>query len=209
MPPTLSASYLRRLAEHADGLRGKGPHRVGRKSDNDLPEIGNFTEEKTLFEVYTKLYGEHDMTPPSSVEVSGKPVFPPNQTNNQPAVDSLFWTQSAVFKFLIPYYVPFLDPAHLEELKGFSANKDILAIGHRYPTDYDESPDKSGYMSVTAPKDASEPPELSEIVFVVGVPGGTARTVTWADYIKPPPALPLATPSPSEPAASDEPKKEP
>jgi len=149
------------------------------------------------------------MTPPSSVVVSGKPVFPPNQTNYQPAVDSLFWTQSAVFKFLIPYYVPFLKPARLQELKEFSADEHILAIGHRYPTEYDESPDKSGYMSVTAPKDASEPPELSEIVFVVGVPGGTARTVTWADYIKPPPALPLATPSPSEPAASDEPKKEP
>jgi len=170
--------------------------------------MGEDNAQTGMFEIETGLYKGYDMTPPSVVLVENEPVFPPTETNNGPAVDSLFWTQSAVFKFMIPYYVPFLKPERLEQLKDFAANPAIVAIGHRYPTEYDESPGKYPYMSAAAVELRLEP-ELSDIVFGVRMPSGRLQVMTWADYITNSIALVLATPLPSEPAASDEPKKEP
>ena len=69
MPRKVSASELRRLAEHADGLRGKGPRWVGRPSDNDPPDVGNYNPQTGMFEIETELYNGSDMTPPGVVLV--------------------------------------------------------------------------------------------------------------------------------------------
>ena len=145
----MNANDLRRVAEHADGFRGqvlrldeylvdeydsdlklkvekgyKGQHA---HVEVETPDIGRSFRPLDFVAVFVNKELKHVFTSPKDPTVDD--------------VDSLFWTQAAAQKFLIPYYAGFSNRHEMEVLYQACANqlpdKDIYAIGHRYPTIYD------------------------------------------------------------------------
>jgi hypothetical protein len=86
----------------------------------------------------------------------------------------LFWTQSAALKFLYPYYARFYSQENLAGLYAACTNsvpgKTIYAIGHRFPTIYEEY---------------SDAVLLNDVITVWSIPGGTgeARTTTLGEML--------------------------
>ena len=147
---TVDANSLRRAAEHADGYRdkplylyyranklGNGDNRVGvvvHVTHKDAEKAG---DEPLPLEVYTPQKGD-GMGHPEKVVVHYK-----NYKESDLMAcdfDSIFWTQSAVEKFLIPYYASIYDQYELEELRKASQQQTTLCFGHRFPTVYEPNP---------------------------------------------------------------------
>jgi hypothetical protein len=110
-------------------------------------------------------------------------------------VDSLFWTQSAALKFLYPYYARFYSQEKLAELYAACTNslegKNIYAIGHRFPTIYEEYTDDDFFKSygdrpsVPAPEATRSPAWIrNEVVTVWSFTRSTVvKTTTLGEML--------------------------
>lgn len=145
MPDTpLTANDVRRLAEALDGYRGDPVQVVLR--DGALVWLPNGEQPKTgdrpLFDVQTK-----DTNParPALKAIRLEPmVTAPGGGDAVDDVltvfDALFWTEAAVSKFVLPYYMRFYSPEDVHKLwlafLGMNADgtldgeNEILAFGH-------------------------------------------------------------------------------
>ena len=184
---SFDARYVRKLAEHLDGLRGETVYHVINEGDKLVPVAEQDLVEKTsLFRVQTPYYKGTSMTPPKEVTATvgetTKTVYP----STTEAVDSLFWTQSAIHKFLLPYYVNVLPPEKYERLKDLSADSTVYAIGHRYPTEYDDTPwEGDGDMSpfdVGAVK-AQIHPEMKNVMVLKKMKGRGLVFMSWDQIV--------------------------
>lgn len=130
--PSLTSNELRRLAEAADGYRNQTlclvdtgqRFEVIPKSDVDTRSL------KPLLEVNTPVDGPNLQGASYKVIYKGKEYHHPN-------VDAVFLSQSAVEKFVFPYYARFLAPAALDRMRTeFYATPGVFAVVHEFPTVY-------------------------------------------------------------------------
>ena len=144
MPPTpLNANDVRRLAEALDGFRGD-PVRVVLRNGRLcwLPSTARpLPSDKELFEVQTQ-----DAAPArpklGAVRLEPRVVRPNGEVVDdvRDVFDSLFWTEPAVSKFVLPYYMRFYSPEDVHALwMAFLGRKpdgtddtelQVLAFGH-------------------------------------------------------------------------------
>lgn len=123
--PRPTANDLRRLAESADGTRGVDLAVV--LEGGKLKVVPKVQTSSPLFDVRTEFdasgpglrggaelqlnYGGHSQTIP-------------------PTADALFITQSAVEKFVLPYYVRFRSPAELVRSRQEFFAADVIGVCH-------------------------------------------------------------------------------
>lgn len=132
---TLSANELRRLAEAVDGMRDQpayivwganGPEvktGIGRGDDVMAEcETSNVVRERPRFTSIT--------VAPPVVDDSGTPV-----TDIASRYDAMFWTEAAVEKFVLPYYLRFLTPADVDVIRVLFNRPLVYAIAHLPLTD--------------------------------------------------------------------------
>ena len=135
--PTLSANQLRYLAEKADGMRAKALALVidGNAVDvvpADDKEIGR-TKTK-LLDLNTPTRGD-GVAGDAKIEIhwNGKSYGGPNTILN--GADAVFVTQSAIEKFLLPYYMRFKSGAQVQALENsLFNNKNVAAAIHIPPS---------------------------------------------------------------------------
>jgi hypothetical protein len=145
----LTANELRRLAESADGMRGKKL-----KLTNDRPG-GHLTEVPANYVVVPEdvivetQFRNAARKIPTLVEVT-KPTSGTKHELKTDYFDSVFWGEAAMEKFLVPYYVRFCEDAEMSTLRASIASGDIIALAHIYPTYYTTLED-SLYVLATGP----------------------------------------------------------
>jgi hypothetical protein len=142
-PRVLTARRLRRLGEEASGLRDKALRMVfrekgGRGADYYLVNPSDDPDGRGL-----PVNSEKD--PPNTIKVVqgmkkvdleyGNHV----ERNAEELYDALFWSDAAIEKFLIDYYLPILEPLdwlalYLRVTGIIREGKPIYGIGHTYPT---------------------------------------------------------------------------
>jgi hypothetical protein len=174
----INANFLRKLAEHADGLRAERLRVVlsnEKKKSSRKPIIGPIDAAEYLFEMRTPHANNKKMGRPASVKigygVGKKPlaIFPGSE--KKPYFDSLFWTQSAIEKFVVPYYARIFTPTEMAKLRKAYTNENVVAIGHRYPTIYEEIDGSSfepfGEVKPKPVKKKQVNPELFRVLLVL------------------------------------------
>lgn len=132
----VSASALRRLAEKADGLRDQHPYlvvddhgTVDVAGENDVGERQKVLDLETLYDGDGLRF-----KPVLGMTVDGKAY--PNGTELEVA-DAVFTSQSAVEKFVFPYYARIRTPAELAQMaKEMFDDKGNVAIIHKPATVY-------------------------------------------------------------------------
>ncbi|MCC6929112.1 MAG: hypothetical protein IT359_09000 [Gemmatimonadaceae bacterium] len=115
----ISANQLRWLAEAADGIRGSSAVMVERANgDIDvISEAKRTASDKVLVELETGLRGPGiDGSALVRVFVDGRTLDPAAGLTER--VDALFVTQSAIQKFLLPYYMRFMSAAQVQALEN-------------------------------------------------------------------------------------------
>jgi hypothetical protein len=128
-----TANDLRRIAESADGTRSGPLELVSGANGLELRPIlaGQVPSDGAIIvETKDKASGRRKLTNVElTLESTGaKKSLPPHQ------FDSVFWSEAAAEKFLVPYYVSFLSDADMTRLKDAIASPEIVAIAHVYPT---------------------------------------------------------------------------
>jgi hypothetical protein len=99
---TIDASQLRKLAETADGLRNQNLALIKRGNEHlVIPEEELVSEDEMLISLRTDDPVTRSDRPGFEIvlHVEGGPSVPVSTV-----ADSMFWTLSAVDKFVIPYY---------------------------------------------------------------------------------------------------------
>lgn len=132
--PTLSANELRRLAEKADGLRSENPKLV-----DDHGKINVVTEaqaqkdpgQRVLADINTPNTGE-GLTAGASIRVVLNGTTYGDKTDLAQA-DAVFVTQSAIEKFLLPYYLRFKSPGEVGTIKKKLFDDKNVIAGHHLP----------------------------------------------------------------------------
>lgn len=147
----VTAHELRAAAEHADGLRGQpGLKLAYRHKPRGLEDrrrgvivVDELQDNDVDLQVDAETPYNHgaSMTPPHRVTVQYEQESMPQ--NVQKSLDALFWSQSAVEKFLLPYYVRVLPEHEFNILRRAMEDPRVHAIGHRPPTIYDPNPEST------------------------------------------------------------------
>ena len=133
--PVLNANTLRKLAESADGQRDQdlaifwdttnGVYRVAKRDANIGPKIAD---------IRTPMLQSGRTTVPDMVQVKhlDGTVHP-----LLPIYDAIFWSESSIEKFVIPYYTRLLTQDELAALWRAHASADVYAILHMEPSIYE------------------------------------------------------------------------
>lgn len=179
MAVKVTANDLRKLAEHADGRRGVKMKIVAR--GDDKLDISYDENDTSLFDVYTDATDNHPMGTPKEVTISydeRKVVFTNKDMDmaSNKFLDSMFWTQSAIEKFMVPYYARIFSPLEMRDLRTAYTDPQVIAIGHRYPTIYEEV---DAYDAILV---KGVNPAYRQIVLLKNVRTGL-ELITLADYI--------------------------
>jgi hypothetical protein len=128
---TLSANELRYLAEKADGLRGDLSLVKNGDGKVDVVKTDELQGQTELLRLDTKPNGPGV---PGTVKIhlrtADNHVYGGPGTDLEIA-DAVFVTQSAVEKFMLPYYTRFKSPDQIDRfMKTAYKDEDILAIMH-------------------------------------------------------------------------------
>jgi len=131
---TINADDRRWLAEEADGKRGQ---RLGFKWDEEEKKFQLVPEDQSLESAPFVLHTRFESTCLRGDDVSinvrwrGKTVTVPREA------DAIFLTESAVEKFVFPYYTRMLSPRQIQELKtelfGTGAEKQCYVVAFHIP----------------------------------------------------------------------------
>jgi len=135
-PAKLSVNGLRRLAEKADGLRGKHPVLVVDESDEiDVVEQSAIGNRHPLIDLDTPSDGpglQFQVRIGLTVDDAEYPRGP-----ELDIADAIFTSQSAVEKFVFPYYTRVRTPRELEAMaRAMFDDKANVAIIHKPSTLY-------------------------------------------------------------------------
>lgn len=135
--PPSHALMLRRLAEKADGLRDQDLALVQRADGTlDVVPVDEVGTQPVLYQLRTPSQHPADQRPKFELVLTPPPPGVPFDARAR--YDALFWTESAVEKFLLPYYQRVLTPEELLELaRAFRDNPNVYAVGHWPPTRYE------------------------------------------------------------------------
>ena len=127
---TLSANELRRLAEAVDGIRdakayviwgASGPEvRTSVKPTDDVMaecETRNVVHHRRSFDSIT--------IDPPVVDGRGRPV-----RDLAKRYDAMFWSEAAVEKFALPYYLRFRTPAEVDAIRTAFDQASVCAMIH-------------------------------------------------------------------------------
>jgi hypothetical protein len=135
--PEVDARALAWWAESAHGLQGQRLA-VIRRAGAGAPELAPLSsvgpEDELYFEVFTP---EHS---PPMVRPEKLVIKPPNgpeiNLHEMPEADALFWTASAIEKFVFPYYYAqrLLDHAQMAKLLADYNSSTLVAILHVAPS---------------------------------------------------------------------------
>lgn len=147
----VTAHELRAAAEHADGLRGQPGLRLAYRDKprglDDRRRGVIVVEELEGNDIDLQVDAETPynhgatMTPPHRVTVQYEQTSAAQ--NVQTSLDALFWSQSAVEKFLLPYYVRVLPEHEFNILRRAMEDPRVHALGHRPPTVYVPDPEST------------------------------------------------------------------
>jgi hypothetical protein len=135
------ANDLRHLAETADGWRDVDLYAYVKDKKLKLSKTKPSNDVRWIA-VKTGCTKPHDMGCPSKVKLatqknpSGTTVFAGKGTDDY--FDSLFWAQSSVEKFMVPYYARIFTATQMRRLRKAYTDPNVVAIGHRFPTVYGE-----------------------------------------------------------------------
>jgi hypothetical protein len=127
----VNANDLRRVAETADGLRGK---RLGLIVDDKgyvdaIPLENVKAGQQVLLEVETPLVGPGIPGDARTLITFRGITYGPG--TDLDTADAVFTSQAAVEKFVLPYYVRFRSGAELQELQDkLFKDKDVIAAVH-------------------------------------------------------------------------------
>jgi hypothetical protein len=154
MSATSTANELRKAAEYADGYRGQEVFLVYRPDvipgDDRRGVIAVLQPDKndtmlcTLQTPFVTPNCNMNMTPIDFVEARSGDIVWQNlaERAKDPAdgskwnFDSLFWSEAAIEKFLVPYYASFFSKAEMDLLHAAYTDPQVFALGHRVPTIY-------------------------------------------------------------------------
>lgn len=126
--PEITANSLRQLAESADGQRGRPLHLVFRNGALELTDAPGETDQGTGIVVNTTPVRLADANKLSAVFVQKTPNSTPMALPEE--TDAIFWNESAVAKFVIPYYSRLLEPTDLEKIARTNRDPRVYAIAH-------------------------------------------------------------------------------
>lgn len=133
---TITLKDLRLLMEAADGFRRERVRLVWRKGRGKV-ELSRPDEDGThTMGAGDEVLLEVEPSVPSVGIGSGDPInLTLTQANGKQLAlgkvgDALFWSPSALEKFVRPYYARFQDGRYLTELENASREKDVVAILH-------------------------------------------------------------------------------
>lgn len=148
------AGILKRIAEAADGLRGHGPHwiQVNNKKLREIKVSKKKPKDKPGFTVLEVKTEEHDHLRGFNSKIKHVKIVyedetipdvtyvtkPNGDTTRKDWIDALFFSPSAIDKFVVPYLASVYD-AHTavklhEEFVDGLKNGTITAVPHRPPT---------------------------------------------------------------------------
>jgi hypothetical protein len=133
--PTLDANQLRWLAEKADGLRDEGDLAMVYDDDVgvDIVKESDVGRRQELFHLKTPSKGPGV---PGNAQIQltvGGRVYP--ATTKFGDCDAVFVTQSAIEKFLLPYYMRFKSGAEVQAIQdGLFKNGVVIAGAHVAPS---------------------------------------------------------------------------
>jgi len=129
----LTANELRWLGEAADGDRDKDCTIVWVGDTLKVVERKEMKsgDEPSGIDVRTPWRGKGGMHGGISVQI----IFGTDKPRQLPAnVDAIFLTQSAVEKFVLPYYMRMQDPEWVQQTRDGLYAEDIVAAVHAYPS---------------------------------------------------------------------------
>lgn len=146
--PKLSANQLRFLAEKADGMRARPLSLVIDRNIVDVVPTDEVKGKTVILDLETPSKGP-GVTADAKVQVlwNGKTIGPGTKLVE---ADALFVTQSAIEKFLLPYYMRFKSAAEVQAMENSLFNKkNIIAAIHippsiTYGLPGQEGPSKTG-----------------------------------------------------------------
>jgi hypothetical protein len=133
--PPLCANELRYLAEKADGWRDTPLTMVITDGKVDVKPTEQLTrDDKALFILDTKSRGEGVAGDAKARVFWRDKVYGGSGTDLEKA-DAVFLTQSAIEKFLLPYYMRFKSGAEVQGLENrIFNNKNVAAVFHIPPS---------------------------------------------------------------------------
>jgi hypothetical protein len=156
--PPLSATRLRELAEAADGLRGVPLKLAFVDGDYRIVDANARTADDRTIPVATASTKDPDSVKVEDIAITPAPKIAPDASGNtkvSQVFDALFWSESAVEKFLIPYYARLKDTRFLDQLRRDFRDKSVYMIGHLpWTAPVPLEPDES--LWVMAPKATQE-----------------------------------------------------
>lgn len=128
---------LRRLAEKADGLRDQDLVLVQRADGTlDVVPADQAGADLVLHRLRTSSRYPADQRPQFGLILTPPPPGTPFDARSR--YDALFWSESAVEKFVLPYYHRVRTPEEVLQLaRAFRDDPNVYAIGHIPPTQYD------------------------------------------------------------------------
>ena len=148
-PPTLNANELRRLAEWADGMRGRRLKLAIKNGEVVLVEQGEPGD--PLLYLNTDLEGGGcGGTGKIQIHWHKAPGEPERDGDSGCRVDdadAVFVSQSAIEKFVLPYYLRFKSPSEVQSIKEHLFNdKRVIAVIHFPPSVWSAFPESAALM---------------------------------------------------------------
>lgn len=126
----LTANDLRRLAEAVDGVRDETAYVVW---GNTGPEVRTQrpASDEVIFECMTS------NSEPERARIRAITLHPPvvasdgtPLTDFATRFDAMFWSEAAVEKFMIPYYIRFSSREHIDRMRAAFKQKHVVAMLH-------------------------------------------------------------------------------
>lgn len=132
---TLSANELRRLAEAVDGVRDRSAYIVwGANGPVVKTSVGQSDDVMAECETSNVVGNRPKFTSitidPPLVDDRGTPV-----TDFASRYDAMFWSEAAVEKFVLPYYLRFRTPKQVDEIRTLFNHPSVYSILHLPLTD--------------------------------------------------------------------------
>jgi hypothetical protein len=156
--PPISAGRLRELAEAADGMRGVPLKLAFVDGDYRIVDATVQTADDRTLPVNTPSTKDPASAKIDDIVITPAPRIAPDANGNtrvSQVFDALFWSESAVEKFLIPYYARIKDTRFLDQLRRDFRDKSVYMIGHLpWTIPVPLEPEESLY--VMAPRTAEE-----------------------------------------------------
>lgn len=152
---TITANQLRRLAEWADGVRGETLQLI-------VDEEGARVEKVTDIDAVPPgaiLLSTVDRNPlrkvPKYVDVI-KPSTGVAHRLDTSVYDAVCWSEAALEKFMLPYYVRFYSRKDFDTLRNAFCQGAVIAVAHIYPTFWEDLPDDERRMRALSVNAATE-----------------------------------------------------